>query len=177
MKPPVITPVPEPGPTDRSRPTFGAYLGGSASATDPALAAALGVRLRVNSHWTFGIDVEWNPWISINGDDKVHAGALNIYGAAILRMPLAYQAFNLRVTANLGASRTLIDLYGIPKGTTGFFGAFYPLGLEWKASRLFYVIVNPLGVAAPIPQLRDIPFWYPQYRLLDRPRALCGLTR
>ena len=80
-------------------------------------------------------------------------------------MPLVYQAFNLRVTANIGASRTLLDLYGVPKGTTGFFGAIYPLGLEWKASRLFYVIINPLGVAAPIPQLRDIPFWYPQYRL------------
>ena len=65
----------------------------------------------------------------------------------------------------LGLLPILIDLYGVPKGTTGFFGAFYPLGLEWKASRLFYVIINPLGVAAPIPQLRDIPFWYPQYRL------------
>jgi hypothetical protein len=37
--------------------------------------------------------------------------------------------------------------------------------LEWKASRLFYVIINPLGIAAPIPQLEGIPFWYPQYRL------------
>jgi hypothetical protein len=164
VPPPVITPVPEPGPHDRSQPAFGGYVGGAGALTDPALAAALGFRLRANLHWTFGLDLEWNPWLSINGADQVRAGALNLYATAILRMPLAYQRFNLRVTVNLGASRTLIDLYGVPQGSIGPFGALYPLGLEWKATRFFYVVINPLGVAAPIPQVQGIPFWYPQYR-------------
>ena len=165
VPPPVITPVAEPGPYDRSRPAFGGYLGGAGALTDPALATALGARLRASLHWTFGVDLEWNPWLSVNGAQKVRAGALNLYATAIFRVPLAYQRFNLRVTANIGASRTLMDLYGVPKGSIGPFGALYPLGLEWKASSFLYVILNPLGVAAPIPQIEGIPFWYPQYRV------------
>ena len=36
--------------------------------------------------------------------------------------------------------------------------------IKRKASSSFYVVINPLGFAASIPQLRGIPFWYPQYR-------------
>ena len=35
---------------------------------------------------------------------------------------------------------------------------------EWKASRTFYVIVDPLNVALPVPQLSGVPFAYGQYR-------------
>ena len=164
VPPPRITPVPEPGPHNRAQPALGAYFGAAGSLSDPALAAALGVRFRASKHWTFGLDVEWNPWIAVNGEDRLRAGALNVFGTAIVRIPLAYQEFNLRVTTSAGASRTLIDLYGVPKGSIGLYVATFPLGIEWKASRSFYVIINPLGFAAPIPQLRGIPFWYPQYR-------------
>jgi hypothetical protein len=165
VPPPRTTPVPEPGPHDRSQPAFGMYLGGAGSGTDAALAATLGLRLRTTLHWTFGLDGEWNPWIAVNGTQRLRAGAVNVYGTAIYRIPLAYERFNLRVTGSFGMSRILIDLYGVPAGSTGIFGALSPLGLEWKASRLFYVIVNPLSFAAPVPQLRGVPFWYPQYRV------------
>ena len=49
----------------------------------------------------------------------VRAGVFNAYGTVILRVPLSYERFNLRTTANLGMSRLLIDLYGAPKGSTG----------------------------------------------------------
>jgi hypothetical protein len=165
VPPPRTIPVPEPGPGDRARHAFGLFVGGAGSGTDAALAAMLGARVRATLHWTFGLDAEWNPWIAVNGTQRIRAGAFNGYGTAIFRVPLAYQQFNLRVTGSFGLSRTLIDLYGVPEGATGFFGALYPLGIEWKATRLFYVILNPLGVAAPVPQLRGIPFWYPQYRV------------
>jgi hypothetical protein len=162
--PPVTTPVKEPGPKDPSRIALGAYLGGSGSVDNAAAAAALGVRLRFSKHWTFGLDAEWNPWIAVNGATTVRAGAFNGYGTVILRLPLAYEQFNLRTTVNLGVSRLLIDLYGAPKGSTGIYAGFSPLGIEWKISRYFFLIVNPLNYAMPTPQLKGVPFSYSQYR-------------
>jgi hypothetical protein len=70
----------------------------------------------------------------------------------------------LRTTVNLGTSYLLIDLYGAPKGSIGLYGAIYPLGLEWKLSRVFILVINPLGIALPVPQLQGVPLTYPQYR-------------
>ena len=94
----------------------------------------------------------------------MRAGTLNTFGTVILRFPLAYENFNLRTTVNLGISYLLIDLYGAPKGSIGLYGAIYPLGLEWKLSRVFLLIINPLGIAVPVPQLQGVPLTYPQYR-------------
>jgi MYXO-CTERM domain-containing protein len=162
--PPVTTPVKEPGPKDPSQMALGAYLGGSGSATYAAAAATLGARLRFSRHWTFGLDAEWNPWIAINGRTALRAGSFNGYGTVILRLPLAYEKFNLRTTANLGLSRLLIDLYGVPKGSMGLYAGLSPLGLEWKMSRLFFLVINPLNFAMPTPKLSGVPFSYYQYR-------------
>jgi hypothetical protein len=162
--PPVTTPVKEPGPKDPSQVALGAYLGGSGSVNNEALAATLGARLRFSKHWTFGLDAEWNPWIAVNGASTVRAGVFNGYGTVIFRLPLAYEQFNLRTTANFGVSRLLIDLYGAPKGSTGIYAGLSPLGLEWKMSRMFFLIVNPLNFAMPTPQLKGVPFSYSQYR-------------
>jgi hypothetical protein len=162
--PPITTPVKEPGPKDPSQVALGGYLGGAGSINNAAAAAALGARLRFSKHWTFGLDAEWNPWIAVNGASTVRAGAFNGYGTVILRLPLAYEQFNLRTTANLGVSRLLIDLYGAPKGSTGIYAGLSPLGIEWKMSRMFFLIVNPLNFAMPTPQLKGVPFSYSQYR-------------
>jgi hypothetical protein len=163
--PPVTTPVKEPGPKDPSKMALGAYLGGSGSYASAAAAVTLGARLRFSKHWTFGLDAEWNPWIAINNRTAVRAGAFNGYGTVILRLPLAYEKFNLRTTANLGFSRLLIDLYGAPKGSMGIYAGLSPLGLEWKVSRLLFVIINPLNFAMPAPQLSGVPLTYSQYRV------------
>lgn len=163
--PPVVTPVKEPGPKDPSKAAFGAYLGASGSVNHEALAATLGARLRFSRHWTFGLDAEWNPWVAVNGTTTVRAGAFNGYGTVIYRVPLAYEQFNLRTTLNAGMSRLLMDLYGAPKGTTGIYAGLSPLGLEYKASRSFYLVLNPLNFALPVPQLHSVPFSYWQYRV------------
>jgi hypothetical protein len=162
--PPVVVPVKEPGPKDPSKTAWGAFLGASGSVNHEALAATLGARLRLSRHWTFGVDGEWNPWIAVNGSTQIRAGAFNGYGTVIWRSPLAYEQFNLRTTLNLGVSRLLIDLYGAPKGTTGIYAGLSPLGVEWKLSRVFYLVLNPLNFAAPVPQLKGVPFSYWQYR-------------
>jgi MYXO-CTERM domain-containing protein len=161
---PVVVPVAETGPRDPSEGAWGAYLGVSGSVDKPAAAFQLGLRRRVSTHWTFGLDGEWNPWVSLYGNKNLRQGSFNGFGTAILRFPLAYENFNLRTTVGLGVSYLLFDLYGAPKGSLGLYGTISPLGLEWKVSRFFNLIVNPLNIAVPVPQLRGVPLSYPQYR-------------
>ncbi|HEX3344796.1 MAG TPA: hypothetical protein VHS09_09505, partial [Polyangiaceae bacterium] len=146
--PPKVVPVPEPGPRDPSATAFGGFVGGSGSISNAAAAISAGARLRVNKTWTFGLDGEWNPWFALNGN-TFHESAVNVYGTAIVRFPLAYENFNLRSTVSLGTSYLVQSLYGAPSGSVGLFGGISFLGLEWKLSRAFYAIINPLGVVLP----------------------------
>jgi len=161
---PVTVPVAQPGPRDPSEPAWGGYMGLSGSADKPAFAIQLGLRRRMSTNWTLGWDVEWNPWVSVYATKPIQPGVFNTYGTIILRFPLAYEHFNLRTTLNLGVSYLLFDLYGAPKGSLGFYGAFSPLGLEWKLSKVFILIINPLNIAVPVPQIHAVPLDYPQYR-------------
>jgi hypothetical protein len=95
----------------------------------------------------------------------VHAGAGNVYGTAILRLPLAYENFNLRSTLNLGTSYLVSNLYGGPSGSVGIFAGLSFLGLECKMSRAFLLIIHPLSFAVSAPQLKNVPLFYPQYRM------------
>jgi hypothetical protein len=161
--PPKVVPVAEPGPRDPSATAWGGFLGGSGSISNPAVAGVAGVRVRVSKSWAFGLDAEYNPWLALNGVFD-HANVVNVYGTAIVRLPLAYENFNLRSTVSLGASYLLSDLYGAPAGSLGLYGGLTFLGVEWKLSRTFYAIINPLGVVVPVPQLKGVPLFYPQYR-------------
>ena len=161
--PPKVTPVKEALPEDPSQVAFGGYMGLSGSIEKAALAGTAALRLRATSHWTFGLDGEWNPWLALNGT-TVRRGVINVYGTAILRFPLAYENFNLRSTLNLGVSYLLSSFYGAPSGSTGIYLGVSPLGIEYKLSKIFYVILNPINIALPAPQLKGVPLLYPQYR-------------
>ncbi len=163
--PPNIVPFAEPGPPEPNALAFGAAITLAGSVDKPGFAGGVGARLRLHRHWAIGLDAEWNPWISLTGGEPVRSGAANIYASGFLRFPLMYEAFNLRTQLSLGTSVLLTDLYGAPKGSAGLFIGANFLGLEYKASDYFYLIINPLGVAIPIPQLEGVPFLYPQYRL------------
>jgi len=163
VPPPPVAPVAEPGPANPSRAAFGGSLAVAGSFDRAAAAVAVGLRLRASKHWSFGLDAEWNPWFGLNGA-SVRTGVVNAYLSVMLRVPLTYQAFNLRTTLSLGGSYLLSDFYGAPSGSIGLFAALAPLGLEWKASKYFYIIVNPASIAVPVPHITGLPFWYPQYR-------------
>jgi hypothetical protein len=142
---------------------FGVYAAGSGSVTNPGLSGQLGVRFRLSDRWIVGLDGEINGWYAVQ-TTRFRTGAFNAYATGIFRFPLRFQQINLRSTLNLGTSTMLIDLYGAPRGTTGIFVGFTPIGLEWKATSALYVIWDALGVALPVPQLKGAPFAYPQYR-------------
>jgi hypothetical protein len=161
--PPTLIPVKEPGPPDRTALAFGGYLGASASIDKASIAGTIGARLRVSRHWTFGLDAEWNPWVAYV-ESSVRSGVFNLYGTAMLRFPLAYEKFNLRVTASAGTSYLLMNLYGAPSGSLGVYVGGSPLGLEWKLSRRFYLIINPINISLPVPQLKGVPLIYQEYR-------------
>jgi len=161
--PPTIIPVKEPGPRDPSSTAWGASLSGSGSFDNPALAGAAGLRLHLSKHWSFGLDGEWNPWLALNGT-TARAGAVNVFASAMLRFPLAYENFNLRTTVSLGASYLLSNLYGAPSGSFGPYAGVSFLGVEWKLSRTFFFVINPLNIAVPVPQIKGVPLSYPQYR-------------
>jgi hypothetical protein len=160
---PPTKPVAEPGSHDPEETTYGLYFGLSGSVDKTALAGTIAGRMRLAKSWTFGLDAEWNPWINMN-TKSLRAGTANLFLTAIFRVPLYYEDFNLRITGNLGTSYLLTSLYGAPAGSVGLYLGLSPLGLEWKLSRLFYLIINPINISMPIPQLRGVPLTYPQYR-------------
>jgi len=153
----------EPGPRDPGAQAWGGYFAMSASADKPALAGTLGGRFRFNKRWTFGVDAEWNPWLAFNGT-TFRSGVFNAYGTAIFRYPLAHANFNLRSTANLGMSYLLMSLYGAPAGGFGVYTGVSFLALESKVFRTFYLIIDPINIALPIPQTHGVPLIYHQYR-------------
>lgn len=143
---------------------WGAALNFSGGLENPALAAALGARFRLNEHWLFGVDGEYNPWYA-DETSEFRPGVFSAYASVIVRVPMRFERVNLRTTLQLGASRMLFDLYGVPKGTTGPFVGVNLLGLDYELGKQLYLVVNPAHIAVPIPQTEGAPFSYVQYRV------------
>ena len=159
---PTIVAVEEPGPRDPTRTAWGAYFGSSGSVDKAAVAVQLGARFKSSKHWTFGLDGEWNPWITLNGY-RFGSGVFNFYGTAILRFPLTYENFNLRATANLGVSVLLMNPLRRARGEHRPLCRHQPRGPRVEAVADFHPH-RPLGIALPVPQLHAVPLSYPQYR-------------
>jgi hypothetical protein len=154
--------------TDDKQLVFGGYAGGGGSVDHGALAISLGARARLRKNWVLGADAEWNPWFSdprvIYNTEHFRPGVFNFSLVGMFRLPLQNEDFNLRASAGLGFSTMLMDLYAAPRGSTGVFAAVSPLALEWKMARVPYLIITPLSIVLPAPQLNGVPFVYTQYR-------------
>jgi len=150
-------------PSSTSSP-WGVALSLSGSFENPAAAAALGVRYRVADHFSLGVDGEYNPWLAPSTGD-VRPGVVSAYATFIFRMPLSYERIALRSVLQLGASRMMFDLYGVPEGSIGPYVGFNLLGIEFEVSRNFSLTLDPAHVAIPIPQVSGVPYANPQYRI------------
>ncbi len=147
----------------RPPPRFGAYAAVSGAFDHTAFAGAVAGRFRINDHWLVGLDVEWNPWLSL-ANEEVHAGALNLYATLVHRWPLLGERVNLRTSLHVGASVLLFDLFGAPAGSVGPYFGLGPLGIDVWMGRGFRLVVDPLEISLPVPHLTGVPFFYQQYR-------------
>jgi len=127
-----------------------------------AFALTLGGRYAINNTWLVGINAEYNPWFTLNGE-RFARGAFNSYATAIYRYPIS-RHFAVRTTANLGVSVLLFDLIGAPKGSAGPYLGINLLGLSYELGDQVYLIVDPADVSVPIPKVTGAPFAYRQYR-------------
>ena len=141
----------------------GFYTAVAGSFDRGALATTLALRVRVTERWLVGFDSEWNPWIPSSGAPR--AGAINLAFTGIRRWPLTWERVNLRSTLQVGTSILLFDAFGAPAGSVGLYVATAPLGIDVDLKRGCRLVVDPLGVAIPIPHLTAAPFYYPQYRI------------
>jgi hypothetical protein len=144
---------------------LGVQAATGASIANPAGVVALGLRLRADDRWLFGIDGELNPFYS-RERREFRSGVTNVYATSILRFPMDFERVNLRTTLNLGVSRMNFDLYGVPEGSVGPFFGFNLLGIDYEMADQLYLVFNPAHIAVPIPQTRGVPYSYPQYRIL-----------
>jgi uncharacterized protein (TIGR03382 family) len=129
----------------------------------PALAPTFGVLYRHNERWVFGGAAQWNPWFSyttLSGE----LGTANVFAIARREFQMKAEQVRVTVTAELGASVLLFDLYGAPAGSVGPYVALSPLGIEWKLKKHGYFVFEP-GIALPVPRIVGIPFSYYQYRI------------
>ena len=141
--------------------SLAANVGGSF--VDPGLAQSIGGRYRLSDYFLVGLDAELNEWYGVNSK-RFEIGATSVYATGIFRIPMRFEPINIRTTLHLGGSYENLDLYGVPRGSIGVFLGGFPLGLEWKVSGHVFLIINPLGVAVPVPHLTGAPFAYPQFR-------------
>jgi hypothetical protein len=128
-----------------------------------ALAVSVGARWNPWRSLGFGLDVEYNPWVSLSASE-VAAGAANLYVPVVWRIK-SFGSWELRSTAYAGASMLLFDLVGADKGTIGLFAGWNPLGLALPMGSDVKLVIKPGDIAVSAPQLRGIPFYYHQYRL------------
>jgi MYXO-CTERM domain-containing protein len=143
-------------------PRVGFYTAVAGSFDRGALATTVALRVRITERWIVGFDTEWNPWLT---STTPRAGALNLLFTGIRRWPLTWERVNLRSTLQVGTSILLFDVFGAPAGSVGLYAATAPLGIDVDLRRGVRLVVDPLGVAIPIPHLTAAPFYYPQYRI------------
>jgi hypothetical protein len=143
---------------------FGMYLFGRGSLQEAALAGGLGVRLDLGSHFTVGLDLEYNPWINlIAGGQGSSPGVMNIYGTGTYKWDVE-DYLEVRSTVHLGISYMLDDLYEAPAGSIGPFLGVAPVGLAFRIGGHLRFVVDP-GVMIPIPSMKGVPLARVQYGL------------
>ena len=125
--------------------------------------ASLGGRYRLDAKWLVGLDVESNPWMSLQ-TKKIEPGTVNVYATLVRRWRLRPHNLKLRTTAHAGTATLLFDLYGAPKGSTGPYVGVNFLGLEIDLDPKWSIIIDPADVAFVVPQTSGTPLVRREYR-------------
>jgi hypothetical protein len=142
---------------------WGLHLGAAGSLDQASLAAALGLRIQP-VHWlTTGVDVELNPWLSIEGA-RAALGTTNVYLPFVFTWA-TLPPLELRSTLQLGVSVLNFDLVGADRGSFGPFAGTTPIGVAVRAGEVVRFVIDPGGLVVSVPQTRGIPIILRQHRL------------
>jgi uncharacterized protein (TIGR03382 family) len=131
----------------------------------PAGAVTVAGRYRFTERWIVGLDAGWNPWI-MTSPMTVRAGVATVAATLIRRFPMKFDRVNLRTSLHLGVSTLLFDVYGAPQYSTGPYGAFSPLGLDYDLGHAVRIVWDPMEIALPVPLVGQLPLYYEQFRMM-----------
>jgi len=142
---------------------LGVLVGGGISIDKAGYDVAVGVRYDLGRRFTVGLGLEYNPWFSIEAGRTV-AGTTQGYGVGVFRLDVR-DYLELHTTLAAGVSVMMFDTFAAPKGSYGPYVAVSPLGVSFRMSDRFRLLVEPGEIVIPIPQTTGIPLVYRQHRL------------
>ena len=139
------------------------YLAAGGALDEAALAGSVGLRWQWSQDFTLGLDVELNPWISLDAG-RVSPGTFNTYATLVYRW-WSIGDVDLRLTAHAGLSVLLFDLVGADAGAVGPYLGLSLLGVSLRVTDHLVLVLDPADLALPIPNLSGVPFYRRQYRV------------
>lgn len=139
------------------------YLAAGAALDEAALAGNVGLRWQWSQDFTLGLDVELNPWLSLDAG-RVAPGTFNTYLTLVYRW-WSIGDVDLRLTGHAGLSVLLFDLVGADAGAVGPYLGLSLLGVSLRVTDHLVLVLDPADLALPIPNLAGVPFYRRQYRV------------
>jgi hypothetical protein len=121
-----------------------------------------GARYRVFDDLELGLEVEHNPWYSLDAL-TVRWGSLNVLASGAYTWA-SLGRLEVRSTLHLGVTVLLFDLVGAQSGSVGPLLGATLLGAKIRLSDHFALLVEPAEVVLPIAKLSGVPVFYAQYR-------------
>ncbi|MBX3273247.1 MAG: hypothetical protein KF729_23485 [Sandaracinaceae bacterium] len=130
------------------------------SIAEPSLVVGVEGGVRLDRQWTFLLEIDWNPWFSIEGA-VVHEGALNI-GVGVEHI---YQDGLLRSALFVGTSTLLYQTALDVPGTTGPFVDFVPISVRVPLEGDVVTLrIDPVSMHLLAPVLSGIPLIRYEFR-------------
>lgn len=154
---------PERAPEEQVEKRWSVLASVSLSLDHGAFAERLGGRYRVSRIVEVGLDVEHNPWYSLQAVSVV-PGTLNAFATLAFHWA-RFDRFELRSSVALGVSVLLMDLVASPAGSVGPFAGISLLGFAYAIDDSLRFFVDPADVVLPIPSTAGVPLLYHQYRI------------
>lgn len=143
-----------------SRFGIGAAVG--ASLDRGAFVYRAGARYRVFDDLEVGLEIEHNPWYSLDAL-TVRWGSLNVFATGAYTWA-SLGVLEVRSTLHLGVTVLLFDLIGAQSGSVGPLLGATLLGAKIRLSDHLALLVEPAEVVLPIAKLSGVPVFYAQYR-------------
>ncbi|MEP6653717.1 MAG: hypothetical protein ABJA82_10180 [Myxococcales bacterium] len=141
---------------------LGILVGGGVSIDNASYNLGVGVRYDLGKRVTVGLDVEYNPWLSIETNRRT-AGTTNAAAVGVYRLDVL-DYIELRATLAAGVSVLMFDTWAAKKGRVGPFFAISPLGVAIRMNGRLRLIIDPAELVFAVPQTAGIPLVYRQHR-------------